>query len=114
MYWMRSCIMSYELPVLLLAWIALCKWRPGRPRPGWRTTGLHQELVPPPSADEAARRSMYAFGLVHASLSVHLTQHDVERADNSDDVSHQLSAAHHVKRLQIHERRWPHPNAIGL
>src|SRR5208337_766799 len=49
-----------------------------------------------------------------AESSVHLSEHDVEGADDRDYVGHQQAAHHLVEGLQIHVRRRTHADAVRL
>src|SRR5579884_3977599 len=47
-------------------------------------------------------------------LSVHLTKHDIDAADDGDDVGYQVSSRHLRKRLQVVERWGSHVEPIRL
>ena len=59
----------------------------------------------------AARRGRAAAAA--AVLPVHFPQHDVDRADERDDVGHQVAAHQPRQRLEVAERRRPHAQPVG-
>src|SRR2546423_12509286 len=48
------------------------------------------------------------------ALSINLTQYNIERSYDSDDVGDQVTNAQFSERLQIYEARWTDAHAPGL